>query len=79
MPLCLGYHLNCARAIELIGEHDTSRAFALMGQSLALLGREMMLNCTDFARNPEPDRSNPLPYGCHQRAASAGVRALDVE
>ena len=79
MSLQLGYHLNCARAIELIGEHDTSRAFELMGQSLALLGREMMLNCTEFARNSEPDRSNPLPYGSTPRATAAGVRALDVD
>ena len=79
MTLCLGYYLDCARAIELIAEHDTSQAFTLMGGSLALLQRDLYLNCTDIARKPELHASELPPAKSSPRAVAAGVRVSDVD
>ena len=79
MTLCLGYYLDCARAIELIAEHDTSKAFVLMGKSLTLLGRDLHLNCTDIARNPELNTSEPSSAQSSPRAVTAGIRVSDVD
>lgn len=74
-----GFHLDCARVISCIGEHDIGKAFTLMGGSLAWLLRDLHLNCTDIARNPAEMASDPLAAQMPPHAASAGIRALDVQ
>ncbi|KZR92364.1 hypothetical protein MITS9509_01351 [Synechococcus sp. MIT S9509] len=55
-----GEHLDIARAISCIAEHDTSKATVFLAKAMTLLQRDLIVNCTDIARTAPKIRQKAL-------------------
>ena len=51
MPIAWGEHLDIARAVETLGEHDITAGFVAMSGSLHLLQRDLQI---DLIFRPSP-------------------------